>query len=311
MTLGTAAFRIEAFFFAPATDNWLALLRLGLGSQLACYCLALNSSWSLFLSGTEQGLITREFAEVMVSSQSPFIPRISWLIIAGNWVGLEEQTSLTLVWFALFLAACCLVAGFCCRTAACSAWLLHLGVAKSAGLFSYGVDNLMTIGLFYLMLSPLPDGHALDARRWRRRPSDPRMLRFFCRVLQLHLCLIYFFGGLTKCLGRGWWDGSNIWRALTRPPFNVISPDIIASWSFWLPAIGIATWIVELAYPAMIWPARTRPIWLTLTCAMHLAIGFAMGMYLFAFVMIVLNVAAFGTNTRSAVAASHPTNALS
>ena len=30
-------------------------------------------------------------------------------------------------------------------------------------------------------------------------------------------------------------------------------------------------------------------------CAMHVGIGLAMGMYLFAFVMIVLNLAAFGS----------------
>jgi hypothetical protein len=32
---------------------------------------------------------------------------------------------------------------------------------------------------------------------------------------------------------------------------------------------------------------------------MHLAIGLAMGMYLFALVMIVLNIAAFGVGTKS------------
>ncbi|MDQ2659664.1 MAG: hypothetical protein M3Y03_04515, partial [Verrucomicrobiota bacterium] len=47
-------------------------------------------------------------------------------------------------------------------------------------------------------------------------------------------------------------------------------------------------------YPVLIWPKRTRLVWLIATCGMHLAIGLTMGMYLFALIMIVLNLAAFG-----------------
>jgi hypothetical protein len=40
--------------------------------------------------------------------------------------------------------------------------------------------------------------------------------------------------------------------------------------------------------------AQTRAVWLIAIIAMHLAIGLAMGLYFFAFVMITLNLAAFG-----------------
>jgi hypothetical protein len=43
---------------------------------------------------------------------------------------------------------------------------------------------------------------------------------------------------------------------------------------------------------------KTRPIWLVCILAMHAAIGLMMGLYLFALVMIVLNLAAFGTSPR-------------
>ncbi len=103
---------------------------------------------------------------------------------------------------------------------------------------SYGVDNFMTIGLFYLMLSPLPDRYSLDWRLRKLRPKNPQLLGFWRRVLQLHLCVIYFFSGLTKCLGSGWWDGSNVWRALIRPPFNVIDPEILVRWKYLFPVDG-------------------------------------------------------------------------
>jgi hypothetical protein len=213
-------------------------------------------------------------------------------------VGFSEQTILSLTWFALLIAACCLIAGIFCRTSAVAAWFLHLCVAKSAGLLSYGVDNLMTIGLFYLALSPLPDRHALDSRIWPKPERDPHILGFFLRVLQLHLCIIYFFGGLTKALGAGWWNGNNIWRALTRPPFDILPTETVASWAPVLPAIGISAWLIEILYPVLIWPQKTRRIWLLLICFMHLGIGLLMGMHLFCLVMIVLNLAAFGPSTK-------------
>ena len=51
---------------------------------------------------------------------------------------------------------------------------------------------------------------------------------------------------------------------------------------------------LEFGYAFFIWNRETRKIWLICICGMHLGIGLTMGMYLFALIMIVLNVAAFG-----------------
>src|SRR5437762_14164315 len=77
------------------------------------------------------------------------------------------------------------------------------------------------------MLSPLPHHLALDSSR-RKWPAKTAQLQSFCqRVLQLHLCVIYFFSGLTKLLGSGWWNGESLWRALTRPPFDRVSSEVL------------------------------------------------------------------------------------
>jgi len=207
---------------------------------------------------------------------------------------LREETILSVGWICLFGAGCSLLLGLFCRVSAILAWFLHLCAAKSGGFVSYGVDNFMTIALFYLMLSPLPDRYSLDWRLRKSRSKDPQLLGFWRRVLQLHLCLIYFFSGLTKCLGRGWWDGSNVWRALIRPPFGVIDPEILVRWKYVFPIAGVFICLLETAYPLFIWSRSTRKIWLICICAMHAGIGLAMGMYLFALIMIILNVAAFG-----------------
>ena len=85
----------------------------------------------------------------------------------------------------------------------------------------------------------------------------------------------------------------NVWAVMTRPPFNVIDPGFIARWRGVLAPAGIAICLIELGYPLFIWPRRTRVIWLVCVIGMHVAIGVAMGLYLFALIMIILNLAAF------------------
>jgi hypothetical protein len=161
----------------------------------------------------------------------------------------------------------------------------------------FSVDALrFWLGSFtYVQLrAELSDRYSLDWRLRKSRPKDPQVLGFWRRVVQLHLCVIYFFSGLTKCLGSGWWDGTNIWRALTRPPFNIIPPEILVRWKYFLPILGISICLIETGYPVFIWLKKTRLIWLICVLGMHFAIGLTMGMYLFALAMIILNIAAFG-----------------
>jgi hypothetical protein len=286
--------KLIRFLFPRHSDNWLTVLRIGLGLQVLFYALSLRNDWNYLFAGKNEGLNGRALSEALLSIESPLIPRLGWLVTLESHIGLNEWTVLSVTWWVLLGASSGLLVGFLSRTSAIIAWFLHLCAAKSGEFVSYGVDNFMTIGLFYLMLSPLPDRYSLD-QLWRKlSPKDPQLIGFFRRVLQVHLCLIYFFGGVAKCLGSGWWDGSNLWRALIRPPFNLVAPEILIRLKYLFPVAGIAICLLEISYPVFIWNRRTRGIWLMCICAMHIAIGLTMGMYLFASIMIVLNVAAFG-----------------
>ena len=282
-------------FWRPETDDWLAVLRIGLGLQVSGFCLSLGRDWIYLFGGKQSdGLNSGALSEAMLSLDSPLVPRMGWLLSLFDHFGLSEKAILFSVWAVLLISGLAVMAGLFCRESAVLAWFLHLCSVKGSSLLSYGVDNFMTIGLFYLMISPLPDRFSLDWR-WRKVPPKPaELLGFFRRVLQIHLCLIYFFSGLTKCLGGGWWNGSNLWRILIRPPFNSFSPELLIKWKALFPIGGIAICVLETGYPFLIWGRKTGRIWLVGICAMHLMIGLAMGMYLFALVMIILNLAAFG-----------------
>jgi hypothetical protein len=269
-------------------------LRIGLGLQVAVYAMFLRSDWHYLFASTGKGLVSRQLGEAVTSFDSPFIPKLGWLVALGGYADLDEDAVLSIAWACLLCMGVLLLFGLFSRPAAIIAWFLHLCAAESGGLFTYGADNFMTTGLFYLMLSPLPDRYSLDDRLLKVKPKDPQLLGFWRRVLQVHMCFVYFVGGLAKCMGSGWWNGSNLWRSLTRPPFNLISPDVLVRFKYALPILGISICLIELGYPFFIWMRKTRLFWLVCILAMHAAIGLAMGMYLFALVMIVLNLAAFG-----------------
>jgi hypothetical protein len=286
--------RVRRFFFPAESDRWLTWLLVGLGLVIVCYTWPLRSDWNYLFGGSAKGLVGRQLFESLLSTQSLLIPRLGWLVFLCRQMGWSEGFALSLAWSLLFGSGLLLLVGLFARPAAIVAWLLQLSAAKSGGLLSYGADNLITIGLFYLMIAPLPDRWSLD--RWRRpgRERDPYRLGFHRRVLQIHLCLIYFFGGLTKCLGAGWWDGANLWRALTLPPFDVLPTSWVAALGPLLPFLGILVCLMETSYAFLIWPKWSRRTVLGGVCAMHIAIGLMMGMYLFALIMLVLNLAAFG-----------------
>jgi hypothetical protein len=302
------AWRAKAagFLFPSDSDAWLTILRVGLGVHVVLYALSLTHDWHYLFGSSESGLLTRDLSEGLLSLESPVVPRIGWFVAIGTSLGAPEAAVLTSLWIGLLVAAGALVAGVWCRPAAIAAWLLHLCAAKSGDFVIYGVDRFMTMGLFYLMLSPLPDRHSLD-HRWRSKaPGGRELLGFFRRVLQVHLCVAYFFGGLGKSLGDGWWNGENLWRALLRPPFDLVAPDLLVHFKVLFPFAGVSIVVLETFYPFFIWAKKTRLPWLIGILAMHVGIGLMMGMYMFALIMIILNVSAFGPGVLFARQATEP-----
>ena len=286
--------QLERFLFPPESNSWLAVLRVGLGVEVLLYTISGRLDWAELFGSGGRALVNREIAEGMLSLESAAVPRVGWLITLGHALGIGESYVIWSIWAALVCAGCFLIVGLFSRSSAITAWLLHLCAVKSEDLLSYGMDNFTTIGLFYLMLSPLPDRWSLDAWLRKRSSRYSDFNGFFRRMLQVHVCFIYFLSGLTKFMGAEWWNGKSLWRALTLPPYNLLAPEWVVHWRYFLPLAGILIAALETVYPFLIWPKRSRRIVLTCIIAMHVGIGLTMGLYLFSLIMIILDLAAFG-----------------
>ena len=174
-------------------------------------------------------------------------------------------------------AALLVAVGLFCRISSAVVWLLYLCTAKSAELFSYGVDNFTIIGLFYLAIAPLPDSMAIDAR-WRGILREAPRCKVYTEGFCNFTCASFIsLAEFHKCAGPGWWNGISLWRALTRAPFDIVPPEILIRASIILPVAGILVCVMEATYAIFIWPRKTRFLWFVGVLGMHVRDRLMMG----------------------------------
>src|SRR5437660_11176377 len=96
--------RLPVFLFPTETDLWLGLLRMGLGLQVLLYTLSLSADWNYLFAGPGEGLIGRAFPEALLSTESPLVTRLGWLVMLATRRGFSESAALPIVWWLLVLA---------------------------------------------------------------------------------------------------------------------------------------------------------------------------------------------------------------
>jgi len=159
---------------------------------------------------------------------------------------------------------------------------LQISIFGIVNQFSYGMDYIATSLLCYCIILPKEES-AYYGR--------------YVKLIQIHLCLVYFFGGLDKLLGYNWWNGEALWKALNLPYFNLDMPiplETLAKYPLLLQVGGWLVILLEMLYPLCIWLRPTKTIWLWAAVAMHLMIALVFNLYAFSLLMIFWNLAAFG-----------------
>jgi hypothetical protein len=281
---------LARFAFAPARPEPLAALRIGLALVLLAQAALVAPSFAdLFLPA---GIVNGPLREMMHRPGLPHLDTVvAWLAASG----VDATTLGTIAGVVYVLALLALLAGFGTRAAALVAWITHLALMTTGAGTNYGADRIAHLFLFYLVFAPSGDALSFDewARRERRGPSPGARLAL--RVVQLQLCIVYATGGLGKLTSPGWRDGDVIWRTLMTPEYARFGFDFawLAAHPWLAVAAGWSVLVVEIGYAAMIWPRRTRPIWMAGVVALHLGIAVFMGLVIFGALMIVLTVSVF------------------
>ena len=281
------------FLIAPASAQGLAYLRIGLGIFLI--------SKSIVVSGNLLQIYGMRGATQWAINEAIIDPselRLSWIANALQGAGIDDRQTVLLVFAAQGIAAIGLTLGWQTRFAALLAWLAHSALENSGAASTYGADQFAHIFLFYCVVMPVGHSLSLDAALRKSPYPSTNSARVFQRLLQIHLCVIYFSSGLAKAGGPQWWNGEAIWRTLMQEQFHLNSVNVswLASAPWMAVGLGWTVLVLEVAYPIFIWPRRTRNWWLLAIVSLHIGIGIFMGLWLFAWVMIAANLAAFGSH---------------
>lgn len=268
----------DRFWFHPADPYPLAILRLLAGGMLFYSHLVWGIDLQAFFGSSgwnNAGLIG--------ALQNDSFAWSFWWYVPDAWL-MPVHVMCCLVLLMFFLGAFT-------RVTSVLSWLIAISYAHRAMLANYGLDQIVCMLVLYLCLSPCNHYLSLDAwwRRWRRgevnRIEPSIMANLSCRLIQVHLCVIYLFAGLSKLQGRSWWNGNAVWEALANEEYQ--STDMT-----WLAAFPLITHIAthmtiawEVSFWALVWNRYLRPFVLLIGTSMHLGIGMFMGMWTFGLAM--------------------------
>jgi len=281
--------KLDAFFFTPASPRPLAALRIGLAAILIVQAYLLRHDVLNFFA--HDGLVQAGLAEHIADPNTPRINGVvSWL--QGR--GLSEAGALLLVARVYFAALLLLLVGCWTRPVAAFVWLLHWALASSGDCSAYGFDMYAHIFLFYLMVVPCGNAWSLDAARNLGLREPSAFARVSLRVMQLHLAIAYFASAIEKSTGIQWWNGELLWRALTLPEYRQFDMTWLANYPWITRVSGWGALSIEMFFIILIWPKRTRRLWVALTASMHLGIAVLLGLQIFGVIMCVLVISLFG-----------------
>jgi hypothetical protein len=271
----------DAFWFTPADPTLLGLLRILTGLML----LYTHAVWGLVLPeffGEGSWLNERLVRTVQKGGYTYSF----WWLVSDDWIW--PAYALSMVVLALFAM------GLWTRFTSVLALFVTISYAYRVQAATFGLDQINAMLTLYLAIGP--SGQAMSVDRWlavRRgfAPADGPMpsagANMALRLINVHMCVIYLFAGMSKLMGEAWWNGEAMWLAFA----NLEYQSLDMTWLAWHPRlVNLMTHVSviwELSFCALIWRPRLRPLVLAGAILLHVGIGACLGMWTFGLIMLV------------------------
>jgi hypothetical protein len=197
--LSAARMAWHEFWFDPADAILIGVLRLLTGWMLLYNLLVWSLDLKAFFSST--GLQPLAIIQRLHESQHIFS---FWL-----WV---PDTQLWTVHLACLLIVALFFLGVFTRVTSVLSFLITISYSQRVPIANFGLDQILGMMCLYLSLAPSGAALSIDAlfRRRRQRRSGVAQrasvqkfasARMAMRLIQLHLCAIYFWSGHAKLKG--------------------------------------------------------------------------------------------------------------
>jgi hypothetical protein len=254
----------NTFWYTPADPTLLGLIRILVGLML----LYTHAVWGLVLDDFfgPEGWISRELVDLVQSDQFAYS---FWWLVPPRWI-----------WPAYI--------------AAMAALAVVISFVNRVPEALFGLDKINLVLTFYLAIGP--SGAALSVDRWlaRRKPRaklsparETVAANFAVRLIQVHMCIVYLFAGMSKLQGPAWWSGQAMWLAFGNLEYQSVDMTWVA-WHPWLvDFLTHFTALWELSFCVLIWIPLLRPLVLAGALVLHLGVGACLGLWTFSLIMLV------------------------
>lgn len=271
------------FWFTPADPLPLELIRIATGLLLTWSCVVWLLDADAFFG--DRGWLRPD--QVWRMNDQPW--QWSWYFAARSPTMIRVFGGIALV------AAILLTIGLATPLAAIVSLLGLVSAANRAPLNVFGLDDTLGMLLIPLVIGPASSRLSVDrlisgAEQGRAGGRSVRA-NVALRLLQVHLCVVYFFSGTGKLFGASWWEGTALWGAIANDRYRTLDLRGLAGHPLVVNALTLVTLWWEVSYPALVWPRLTRRLCLAMAVAVHLGIGLAMGMMEFGLAMLAANLA--------------------
>lgn len=286
----------QLFWFTPRSPEWLGCLRILAGLMLLYTHVVWSIDFEAFLG--PQRMIDPEIAPQM--NPTPW-----------HWSHFDWVSDRTALWWLHGLALASFLAFTVGAGMPWTGWLataFAISYAHRGTGALFGLDQMNVALAMYLTLGGAGRARSVDrwwaCRRAERRGAIPEPIApspwatIGTRLIQLQLCIIYWFAGTGKLQGVTWWTGEALWGAFASYQYQSIDMTWTYQYPSWLALATHLTIVWEISYAFLVWSPRTRPLVIAMAVMVHAGIGIFLGMMTFGYVMIVANLAFLEWDTR-------------
>ena len=284
---------MKFWFGAPAPHALLALLRVGTSLVLLYTVFVRSFDLTTAFTG-EAGGISGSLGEL-----NP----VMWRLSIFQWV--DSPIWLWSMHILAVVLAISLLAGILTPLSAILCLAFQLSYIHWNPVMMLGMDSLLIMALFYLSVAPSGRMLTIFGSTWEDPPdaaghfgtetrdSIPEQGWVFwrwtvIRVIQIHLCLIYFQSALGR-LSSDWLAGSALWHPRLVELGVPYTLETLQGAPYLTSIITYGILLFELFFGVLIWiPALRYPV-LATAVLVHITVGITWNALPFNFMMLVLN----------------------
>jgi hypothetical protein len=138
-----------------------------------------------------------------------------------------------------------------------------------------GADCLMLLVTFYMMLAPCGAAYSVDAYRKARRRgtvAEPLVVPWAQRLIQLHICLIYFDTAVLKCNGASWLNGTALHYVLYNDEVGRFHLGSLREYPLVVNLLTHGALLTEFSLAFLLWFRATRTWAIFAGLALHVGI---------------------------------------